>query len=359
MRRKRKKAAAQTRAKPKKPSRLRLWSAGVNDRSGRPAVRPLLWIAAVLALAGGAAAGFKALERSVLTAGGPGAPARIRIAFSKQPDWMPGGLVRRVSASLVPKRVNFRDNALTAEVHHRAEVNPWVRRVHGVTKRVTDDPELGLLEVHAEFRRPIACVNVNGRYEYFDVKGWRLPADQVPQWVVMESGRSAGVPGGTPKARLPRGLKQDCYLDRLEVPPGVRAERIHYITIAGVDRTRAPLPAVGRPWDAPDLLEGLKLAQLLCTRWYANQISVVDVRNHAGRISKTEPYLRMYAQVGRSRTTDIRFGRFPAPGGGDYVVSPERKMSYLDGYYEDHGGRLAGINTYIDLRYDQLHVSLR
>ena len=40
------------------------------------------------------------------------------------------------------------------------------------------------------------------------------------------------------------------------------------------------------------------------------------------------------------------------------MVSPERKISYLDQYAEDHGGNLAGVNRYIDLRYDELHVSL-
>ena len=48
----------------------------------------------------------------------------------------------------------------------------------------------------------------------------------------------------------------------------------------------------------------------------------------------------------------------PIPGGGDYVVSPERKLSYIDQYVARNGGRLAGINTYLDLRYDQLHVSI-
>ncbi len=40
---------------------------------------------------------------------------------------------------------------------------------------------------------------------------------------------------------------------------------------------------------------------------------------------------------------------------GDKVETPnleERKMSYLDAYAADHGGRLAGFHDYIDLRFD-------
>jgi hypothetical protein len=65
----------------------------------------------------------------------------------------------------------------------------------------------------------------------------------------------------------------------------------------------------------------------------------------------------MYAEVKGGQPTDIRFGRFPLPG-GDHVVSPERKLSYLDAYATDHKGLLAGINRYLDLRYDELHVSM-
>jgi hypothetical protein len=32
-------------------------------------------------------------------------------------------------------------------------------------------------------------------------------------------------------------------------------------------------------------------------------------------------------------------------------------MRYLDEYVEAHDGRLAGINDWLDLRYDELHIS--
>jgi hypothetical protein len=65
----------------------------------------------------------------------------------------------------------------------------------------------------------------------------------------------------------------------------------------------------------------------------------------------------MTAQNSDGQSTDIKFGRFPIIEGGDPDIPTQRKISYLDAYYADHG-RLAGLNRYLDLRYDQLHVSV-
>jgi hypothetical protein len=97
---------------------------------------------------------------------------------------------------------------------------------------------------------------------------------------------------------------------------------------------------------------------LVLEKPYANQIITVDVRNYNGRISRREPYLSMRAQVGDGPYTDIRFGRFPAPEGGDYEISSQDKMANLDQYWADHNGMLAGLSTYIDLQYDELHYSV-
>jgi hypothetical protein len=132
------------------------------------------------------------------------------------------------------------------------------------------------------------------------------------------------------------------------------ARAIHYVLIEGV---QSPAPPVGQKWPGADLAAGLKLAVLVAGRPWANQVSAIDVRNHANRISREEPQLRLFAQVHKGKTTDIRFGRFPHPG-ADFVVSPARKLSYLDEYVARHGGRLAGLHEYLDLRYDDLHVSL-
>jgi len=309
------------------------------DERKRIAVR----VGIVLMLVAAVVLCMKLLERRVMGGRGPAAVRSVRVRLAKRPAWMPAALAERITASLDLSQTNFQTPALATEAYRRAMANPWVRKVHRVVKRRTDDPQVGIVELHAEFRKPVARVAVGTNYVYVDAEGFVLPADQVPQWVVTipASGDSPG--------------RQLCYLRREDVPRGAPVTGIHYILIDGVVE---PHPPVGQRWEGEDLIEGLKLVRLISARPYANQITVVDVRNHAGRISRNEPHLRMYAQVHRGQPTDIRFGRFPAPVAGDYVVSPERKLSYLDDYVADHGGQLAGLNSYIDLRYDELHLSI-
>ena len=132
-----------------------------------------------------------------------------------------------------------------------------------------------------------------------------------------------------------------------------RIAEIHYITIQGVESWP---PEPGQVWNGKDIRDGIRLVQLVNTRSYCNQITVVDVRNHDGRISNSEPHLAMYAQVDQSRLTTIKFGRLPMPD-GDYVVLPERKLRHMDQYVATHNGRLAGISEWIELRRDDLHFS--
>ena len=201
--------------------------------------------------------------------------------------------------------------------------------------------------VQAEFRQPIASVSSSGqvRREYVDAEGVRLPASGVPMW--------AAVIPPTDDSELAR---QVYFVDREDIPPGLQARPIHYIRIDGV--RELPPRQVGQCWKGDDLAAGLKLVKLIRTRPYANQITTVDVGNHARRALPSEPELRMYAQVGKGRPTDIRFGRFSVPGVRDFNIAAERKMSYLDQYVQENNGHLAGINSFIDLRYDDLTYSL-
>ncbi len=294
------------------------------------------WTAITAVLATVGALGFREMEHRVLSGRITAVPCELRVALTDLPSWMPLTLGRQIGATLLPSGAKYYDKQLTATVMRRAQANPWVREVHRVEKRLDSDRSLAVVEVGAAFRVAVAKVHTGKGYAYIDAEGVRLPAAQVPQWALAEA------------------AKVTFYLDRDDAPPGRKLSRVHYVMINGV---QAPVPAVGDAWGGADLATGLRVLGLVHNKPYANQITAIDVRNFAGRISRAEPHLRMYAQVGRGGSTDIRFGRFPLPG-GDYVISPERKLSYLDEYAEDHGGQLAGLNRYIDLRYDELHVSI-
>ncbi len=318
------------------PGRLRTWlgelqianhlaSAGVRTR--------LLLIMGCLALG---AAILWAMERSVANRQESAGPVAYRVELAEIPGWMSHALVRELHASLTPQ-ANFTDDSLCREVHELAEVNPWISEIQQVSRIRKADRKEGVVMVTATYRQPVAKVQVDNRVYFVDSHGVVLPFDSVPRWA----------------AKVGENFRY--YTSEDAVPLTARPMRIHYVTIQGVT---TPPAAVGQAWQAEDLAHGLRLVELISDRHWANQITVVDVRNHGRRISESEPELRLYAQQGQGRATDIRFGRFPFEDGGDWVISPDRKIKYLDDYVSEHNGKLAGMNAYIDVRYDELRISV-
>lgn len=333
-------ARRKTARRSRKPSRLSQWWQGLDTGHKARLRTAALWTVTGLCVLLGVGISLKLLEANILERRRARPVREVRVRFLPRPVWLPDRLAREVAADLIPPGLDIRAADAAREIHARATANPWLTDVREVRKTGGDSPGQVRLDVHASFRRPIARAGRDGRYFYVDTEGVRLPEGQVPRFVVRPPGSDG--PG-------------ELYLTEADVPDGVRARRIHYIVIEG---GRSEPPSVGRPWDTADLHAGLRLVRMVLDRPYAGQITVVDVSNHARRISDRLPELRMFAQVGSDTApTEIRFGRFP-DGPGDYVIAPERKLSYLDEYAARNDGRLTGANRYLDLRYDQLHVSL-
>jgi hypothetical protein len=310
--------------KSNQPGRLSQWWNSCDGDSRRAAVRGVLAALLTAALIGSACWGLVVLEQ------------RVTVVLQDVPPWMPGALARQIGEELILD-TPYLDESLTRRVFERAGANPWVAEVRAVTKS-RKNHEFGVVTVKASYRRPVAVVQTEtGRFLPVDAVGVRLPAAQLPRYFMRNAD---GTPG-------------ECFVDYGDMPHRNRLERLHYVVIQGVSQ---PPPPPGQVWPGDDIQAGLKLVELVSTRSYCNQITVVDVRNHGGRISRYEPNLLMYAQVDRGSATRIKFGRFPRPD-GDYVVLPERKMKYLDDYVNLFNGQLAGIHREIDLRRDALSHS--
>ena len=298
----------------KKPFFLRRrWEGMTTDR--RTATLRTAWRAALaVALLIGVGVGFLLLESAVLGSRPEPETAVIRMRLLSRPGWMPAALARDIAVALQPDTVTFNDPGFTAAVYDRAAKDPWIRKVHNVSKSRADDRRAGIVEVQAEYRRPFAKV-------------------------------------------LLKDLKTQVYVDRerVRLPDRPDLPKERYLLIEGVS---SEPPAVGARWDAADLADGLRLVEWVRSRPYWKKLTVVCVSNYRGRVSPYESHLSVFAQVGKGNRTRIRFGRFPASGGGDYVILPEQKMASLDKYVKDHYGRLAGIHRWIDLRHDQLETSL-
>ena len=319
--------------KDKKPKAEKPVKPGADDRR-RVLRRSVAWLVAVGVVACGTVIGLKHLEQRILEGKDGSKSQSVRVTLAERPQWMPAALADDLARELLPSGADYRQADLAKRVYERARANPWIRRVRVAAKRGRDDKRIGVIEVHAEYRKPLARVlGPDGYYRFVDGEGFVLPPLQVPRWVV------------TVPAREGKETRQICYVSSTDVPDDQRARPIHYVTVKGVDE---PSPGVGRKWPGDDVGDGLKLAKLVAAKSYANQIPMADVHNW--------PLLRMYAQIRSSRRTEILFGRFPQPG-GDYVVPTQRKLSYLDTYVAENGGRLAGLNRCLDLRLDQLYVT--
>ncbi|MCD4823073.1 MAG: hypothetical protein K8S55_00560 [Phycisphaerae bacterium] len=326
------------RPKPAGPSRLGVWLGDLRQRHGGVLVRALVLLVITSMVTVGVVAGLFAMERRVLRQREAAGPAvRYHVELAGIPAWMPPTLARFIARGLTTPDIDFQDSSLCREVYKLASKSPWIASVDEVRRIRKAGENRGAIRVRVKFRQAIARVRYKRKSYFVDSGGVVLPYDEVPQWEAYVGGRKRN------------------YIFEDAVPRSVQVSAKHYIVIEGV-RTAAPV--VGQRWDAADLQEGLKLVKLLRTRKYVNQIAMVDVRNHGLRVSNTDPELRIWAQVAHSRATDILFGRFPYAGGGDWVISPQRKLKYLDRCVTANGGRLAGIKDHLDLRCDNFTTSL-
>ena len=302
---------------------------------GRAAVGgPRRWIVLLIVgvLTVGGTMGFAAMERYVETRQHAMGATTYALALDSTPHWAPRSLLRTILKSSLPtKPLLFEDDRLCEDIHVRMQANPWVNEVRSV-RRVRTGPRAGRVIIDATFHRPVARVNAGMRIAYVSFDGTVLPSHQAPAFVASVQGRRV------------------FYQARDHVPPHARP--LHYPLIDGVQSTP---PQLGAIWNTPDLHDGLRLYAEIIKKPYANQITVYDVRNFGRRISDTEPELRMSAQAGPGRVTDIRFGRWAKPG--DFVIPVARKMEYLDEYSRENKGWLAGRHLHIELRYDELRTS--
>ncbi|HDZ20569.1 MAG TPA: hypothetical protein ENH80_07790 [Phycisphaerae bacterium] len=321
----------------------------MSPTSRRKIRKVIAWALALVVTIPTVVLGMGTLEHRIFGPGRAGGISRIHVRLPSRPAWMPDALARQIAASCIVPDVGFHATNLTVEVFRKVKANPWVAKVHWVRKSVCDDEMTGVVEVYCTYRKPVAKVlfsdelaSMSQKEIYVDAEGVRLPAAQTPKFL----------------ARLPIGRTDETrtktYAYFEAIPKRAKVFDVHYPVIRAV---ASDPPPAGQPWRSDDLAAALRLLAMIVDKPYYDQITVVDVRNFDGRVAPNEPHLRLSAQIGRGRPTDIRFGRLPIPGGGDYVVSPQRKIAYLDSYAQQHDGQLGGLNDMIDLRYDQLHVS--
>ncbi len=303
--------------KPPRPEGPSLWarlSARIPDALRARCRGSAPWAALAVGVLVVLGVGFKVLESAVLDTVPPRPLTEVRVALLAHPDWMPPSLIGDLAHAVCGDAADFDTPPYTQQVHERALASPWIARVHSVTKsRLPAREDLGVVEVRCDYRTPLVRVQLT------DLSGIVLVDRE-------------GV-------RLPQ--RADVNTDRLVLVQGVQG---------------GP-PPLGQPWNAPDLLDAIRLIELLQSRSYDREVTAVDVLNHGGRMDPYSAHIRFFAQSGTRRATEIRFGRFPSPDGTDYEIPPDRKLARLDRYVSDYRA-LSGTHRWIDIRYDQLETSL-
>jgi len=286
--------------------------------------------------------GMKWLESRVRATTSSARNIPVRLQTAARPDWMPAELAYKITRCFAPKRTaKYNDQGLTDWVFQRAQANPWVKEVRSVRKGRDADGR-PFVRVGCDFRRPAAMVAWQRWFYFVDDQGVRLSDSRrdphVPRWTAVIPG-----PGG-------RGGRRVNFVELADVPTNVRRRRIHYVIIELDGELDPPAPEAGQKWDSKALTTGLRLARLLKTRKYFNQVTYVDARNYGGRRSLVAPHLSFSAG-----NSTFKFGRFPHPDGVDHNVSIRQKMANLDRHVARYRGRLAGtpdLNLQLEDPYD-------
>jgi hypothetical protein len=326
---------------------------GKGSGAWRRLLRGAILLVVVLAAGGSAAYGLKSLEKHVVAKDQEvAAPTSVRVRLSPIPEWMPWSLATHIAGGIIDPSAEFNHPSLVQNAYDRLSASPWVRAVDHVQKSHTDDPLVGILEVRAQFREPLAVALLkDGKgYAFVDEESVRL-ADEagVPGPARWEAVVPAPSDAASAQARIAR------YWDKCEVPQGVTARPIHYILIEGV---QAEPPSFGQTWPGQDVADGVRLVKMLRDRPYAAQIVSVDVRNYGGRIlgNSGKPHIVIHARGRGGEPVDVWFGRFPLPH-GDYILTAERRLTNLDHYVTRCGG-FFGAHHRVDLQlqYDRVHV---
>ena len=275
--------------------------------------------------------GMQQLESHVRETAIPVRNTPVRLQVSGHPSWMPAELAYRIAKSFATNSTaRYDDMDLTDTIAARAASNPWVRKVLSVRK-ARDADGRPFVRVDCEFRKPAAMVAWRGRFYFVDDQGVRLrdsrKQPEVPRWTAIIPGRDG------------KKAHQEDFIELADVPTNAKPWRIHYIVIELDSDMDPPPPPPGQLWDTRALTDsgGLRLAALLKSRKYAQEVDRVDARNYAGRRSTVAPHLSFSAG-----NSDFKFGRFPHLDGIDYNVSTRQKMRALDDHVARYHGRLAG-----------------
>ncbi len=262
-------------------------------------------VAAWLIAVGGIAAGWYFGRAALVDYVGDRRAAVPEVKIVDAPPWMSPALSRQIRHTVAAR---VAPDPLDAESLESAaatlQQNPWVERVHGVSREFG-----GRIEVRAAYRAPVGLIHARDGYHLVDQHGRRLP-----------------------------GAYAQEQLDALDLP-----------VITGV--SAAP-PREGEPWSGGDVSAGLQLATFIAAQPFADAVEAVDVTNFAGRHDASRPHLLLMTEDGA-----VRWGR--APGAEQFYEPPaETKLEHIQRVRRKYGSIDAG-GQIVDVFGDSVFIHPR
>lgn len=250
--------------KTRRPVISRVSESGWTASSALAMLRLGGWVMLILFVAGGWAIGQPLLRQHLALKQQGQTPA---VALLGMPNWMPPQVMEEIQ-SLVKRTIDGSpfDRLTLEEATHELRANAWVKSVDRIVRRPG-----GVVEVRAAYRVPAALVQSNAKYCLVDSEAVRLPLEY-----------------------------DDSLLATVKLP-----------VIRGV---KAAQPAAGQAWSGGDVQAGLKLAAVIVTQTWIDQVKAIDVTNFGGRIDRGRPHLALQTRRGQ-----VRWGR---PPGDEHFYEP-------------------------------------
>lgn len=201
------------------------------------------------------------------------------LEVAHRPEWVSDSIVASLQQSYpYENSVSIFEGGLTENIGQVYAGHPWVERVRYVRKQFPNR-----IVIAVDLRRPVAAIEIKGRYVLVDREAVRLP------------GEYAKVPD-LPLVLLP---------------------------VVGV---RGAAPLAGRVWDAPDVRCGIAVAMALAENGVPDgaPVMAIDVENTGGRRDKRESEIVLWM----ADMVPVEWGRAPVAGGfGELTV--DRKLKNL------------------------------
>ncbi|HUU81938.1 MAG TPA: hypothetical protein VM243_00415 [Phycisphaerae bacterium] len=254
--------------------------AGLDPQKKRRALRVAAAVIAFGAVAVGAAAGLRQLDRQVHALPHFGGPPDIVLQD------VPEGLDPIIRQALTPVLdADWSEPALCDRIGRQLEANAWVRKVDSVRRLPT-----GRIAIHCVYRTPMALVQTGGEFILIDQQAVRLPGSYPyhASWPLIQG--VAGVP-----------------------------------------------PPAGRTWEAPDLSAAVAVLDRLAAEPFADQLTAVLVHNFHGRIDAREAHIELATDRAGGR---IIWGS--APGEEVAENTADQKLAILRRNHELYGRIDAG-----------------